>query len=104
MIHTYDHVLSDVLTILRQLADDWEYDQEISAESRLLSDLGLESLDLVVLGAALQRHFDQQINFSEFLADLGRRNMGDVTVGEWVDFIAANLEPLPNLKPEETGL
>jgi acyl carrier protein len=47
-------VLADVLDLMNQMAGDWEYDGTITAETTLLGELGLESLDLVVLGTMIQ--------------------------------------------------
>jgi len=91
MSPTYNEVLLEVLAILRQLGDDWEYGGAITAETWLIRDLGFESLEIVVLGASIQRHYGQPLSFSDFLADVGQRDEGDIVVGEWVGFIHAQL-------------
>ena len=45
----------------------------IDRETRFFADLGLASIDAVVLGEAIQRHFDRPVPFGELMADLGRR-------------------------------
>ena len=87
-----EQILADVLGLLRKVANDWEYDAPVDAETRLFSDLNLESLDLVILGAAVQEHFGQRLPFPQFFAELGQRKVGDLTVGEWVAFIHTHLE------------
>ncbi|GGM52192.1 hypothetical protein GCM10011608_41310 [Micromonospora sonchi] len=88
-------ILADVLALVAELAGDWEYDDPITPDTRFLADLGLESLDLVVLGTALQ-HRHGPLPFAEFLAELGRRPVDtrDVTVMELVDFLGAH-RPVP---------
>lgn len=87
-----EQILADVLGLLRKVASDWEFDAPLTAETRLFGDLNFESLDLVVLGAAVQEHFGQRLPFPQFFAQLGQRQVGDLTVGEWVEFIHTHLD------------
>ena len=87
MTPSRDQILEDVLGLLRGLARDWDFDGPLTAETRLFGDLAFESLDLVVLGAAVQEHFGRTFPFPEFFAEIGQRDVRDLTVGEWVDFL-----------------
>lgn len=91
-----DRVLAEVLELLDELAGDWEYDGGIEPTTRFLHDLGLESLDLVVLGTMLQQRYGP-LPFTEYYAEIGRRPIDerDVTVAELVDFICANRAAAP---------
>ena len=88
MITTRTKLLDDMLGLITQLAGDWEYSGVVTAETRLLADLGLESLDLVILGTSLQERYGR-LPFSEFLAEIGQRPVEerDVSVGELVAFV-----------------
>ena len=88
MMVTYQQVLDDVLGLMTELSEDWEYSGEITSETRLLSDLEMESLDLVVLGSELRERYGD-LPFSEFLAEIGQRPVEerDVTVRELVTFV-----------------
>lgn len=88
------HVLADVLDMMTQLAGDWEYGGDITPSTRLLGDLGLESLDLVVLGTSIQQRYGR-LPFAEFLAEIGQRPVPerDVTVGELVAFVCRHRAP-----------
>jgi len=88
---THATVLADVLDLLRGVARDWEFDAPLTEHTRLFSDLNFESLDLVVLGAAVQERFGQRFPFPEFFAEIGQREDRDLTIGEWVTFIADHL-------------
>ena len=46
MIVTYERVMDDLLKLLTQLSEDWEYSGTITPETGMLSELGLESLAL----------------------------------------------------------
>lgn len=79
-------LLEGVLDLMSRLARDWEYSGPITPDTRFFADLGFESLDLVVLGTAIQERYGR-VPFAQFLADLGQRPNRDVTVGELVEFV-----------------
>ena len=85
-------ILVDVLLLLDKLAEDWEYEQEFTEGTYFFDDIGFESLDIVVLGTATQEHYGQVLPFPELFAELGRRELRDISVGEWVDFVYAHLD------------
>ena len=87
-----DQIMSDVLGLLTTLAGDWEYTGEITPQTRFFADMGLGSLDVVVLGTAVQEHYKQVFPFAELFAQVGQRAMPDIPVGEWVDFIHKHLD------------
>jgi acyl carrier protein len=89
---TRDQIMSDALGLLRKLAGDWEYTEEITPDTRFFADMGLGSLDVVVLGTAVQEHYKQVLPFAELFAQVGQRAMPDIPVGEWVDFIHRHLD------------
>ena len=81
-------ILADVLAMIDELADDWEYDGEIAPGTYFLADMGLESLDLVVLATMIQQRYGR-LPFPEWFAEIGRRPVEerDVNVAELVGFI-----------------
>jgi acyl carrier protein len=88
-------VLSGVIALLQELADDWEYDGEIGPRTAFVADLGLESLEIVVLGTMVQQRYGR-LPFAAFLDELGQRPVEerDLTVAELVAFVCENREPL----------
>ena len=100
-------VLAEVLELVNELAGDWEFDGEVTADTFFLADLGLESLDLVVLGTSIQYKYGA-LPFAEYLAELGQRPVEerDVKVSDFVDFITTSLQQLPAQPgaPAPTGL
>lgn len=94
MTMTDPHVHTEMLGLIAELAEDWEYQGDITAETLFLNDLGLESLDLVVLGTMIQHRYGRMA-FSELLADIGQRPLSerDITVGELVDYVCAHRAP-----------
>jgi acyl carrier protein len=88
MNQSRQEILDYILTSLSELSQDWDYSEPIGPETLLFSEMGLDSLDLVVLGTGMQEHYGRQMPFAEFLAAIGERGQRDVTVSELVDFIA----------------
>jgi acyl carrier protein len=88
-------VMAGVLAMLDELAGDWEYDGAIGPETRFVADLGLESLEIVVLGTLLQQRYGR-LPFAEFLEELGRRPVEerDLTVAELVAFVCEHRQPI----------
>jgi len=91
MKKTHEEVMTDVLHLFRQLADDWEYSSEITPETLLFAEMGLQSLDVVVLAISIQEHYGEVLPFAGLFADMGQRGIRDISVGEWVDFIHEHL-------------
>ena len=89
MIVTSTQLLGEVLDLITRLAEDWEYEGEVTPNTLLFGDLGLESLDLVVLGTAIQERYGR-VPFAEFLTDIGSRATQDVSIGQLVTFIDEN--------------
>jgi acyl carrier protein len=76
-------VLAEILDLLDELAGDWE-------------DLGLESLEIVVLGTMIQERFGR-LPFAEYLDELGQRPVEerDVSVAEVALFVCEHRQPVP---------
>ncbi len=89
--------LKDEPAILRDLADvlaDFhgrEYSGAIDAETRFFADLGLASIDAVVLGETLEGRYGRPLPFGQLMADLGRREDRDLTMGELASFLKRHL-------------
>lgn len=94
-----EQIMEDVLGLLRQLAGDWEYSGEINADTRFFADMGLQSLDVVVLGTAIQEHYGQRLPFVQLFACVGQRKLPDIPVSEWVDFIHQHLKAPASAAP-----
>lgn len=87
-----EEILTEILLLLQKLANDWDYEGEITEDTCLLTDMSLGSLEVVVLGTAVQEHYRQVLPFPELYAEIGQREQRDISVGEWVDFIHKHLE------------
>lgn len=97
-MYTRDEILADVLELLNSVVQDWEFEGPVGAGTRLFADLAFESLDLVILGAKVQEHFGRPLPFPQLFAEIGQREVRDLTIGEWVDFIDSHIR-----QPVKTG-
>ena len=79
-------ILADLAAILARF-NGRDYSGTIGPETRFFADLGLASIDAVVLGETLQDHYRRPLPFGELMADLGRRTERDMTVGEVAEFL-----------------
>ncbi len=79
--------------LARMLADfgGREYSGAIDRDTRFFADLGLASIDAVVLGEMLQERYARPLPFGDLMADLGRRPDRDLTIGELAAFLARHL-------------
>jgi len=85
---------SDVAQILSNF-EGREYSDPIEAETRFFADLGLASIDAVVLGETLQTHFGRPLPFGDLMAELGQREDRDLRIGELNDFLVRHLVESP---------
>jgi acyl carrier protein len=81
-------VLSSVLALLDELKGDWEFAGDIAPDTRFVADLGLESLEIVVLSTMIQQQYGR-LPFPEYFDEIGRRPVDDrdVTVRDLVGFV-----------------
>src|SRR5579871_4016393 len=82
-------VLDGVLALLGELKEDWDYDETIDSQTRFIADLGLESLEIVVLSTMIQQQYGK-LPFPAFFDAIGQRPIDerDVTVYELVAFVS----------------
>lgn len=86
-----ESIFNTLLGILNQMLGDWEYSEGITPKTFLIADLGLESLDIVVLGETIQKHYQRTLPFAQFLAEIGQREIRDIRIDEFVEFIHQHL-------------
>ncbi len=98
---TRDEIQDYILATLQELSRDWDYSRPVGPDSLLFTELGLESLDAVVLGTTIQEHFQKPLPFSELLSEIGR-DQRDLSIKELVDFVDLHLKETP-LEKEPTG-
>jgi acyl carrier protein len=89
-VRSRTEILDDIIAILSEQTGV-SFAGAINEETRFFADLGLASIDAVVLTEALQRHYGRTLPFHELIAEVGRRTERDLAIGELVLFLAARL-------------
>ena len=79
--------------LIDEIADDLDFDLDgpISAQTRLVKDLGLASVDFIQLIVAIEQHFRRKMKFHDLLMPDGTY-VSDLTVGELVAFVDCKAE------------
>jgi len=83
-------ILDDLIAILSEQVGI-TFSCSIDEDTRLFADLGLASIDAVVLSETLQKHYDRPLPFNKLMAQVGRRSERDLSIGELITFLAEHL-------------
>jgi acyl carrier protein len=83
-------ILDDVIAILSEQMGV-ALSGSIDEATLMFADLGLASIDAVVLSESLQKHYPRPLPFQELLADVGRKSERDLSIGELVAFLCDHL-------------
>ena len=88
---TPEDTTQKLITLLEDFTQDWDHDGDVgmSADTRLLADLGFESVDIIQLTVAIEEDFKLfRTPFDKLLMKDGRY-VDDLSIGQ----IAAFLQP-----------
>ena len=95
-------ILATVSGVLRELLEsDGAPAPFIGMNSRLASDLELESIELIALAERLAQHYRVRLNFASWLSQKSLRDILGLTVGDIVHFVAVSVEgdgPAPRVE------
>jgi acyl carrier protein len=83
ILHDVAAILADRLGVASSTA--------IDEDTRFFADLGLASIDAVVLSEAIQQHYGRALPFNDLMAEIGRRTERDLSIGELVVFLHDHL-------------
>ena len=86
-----DRVLADLAAVVRRAFPDRDFPAAVTADTRVLADLGLASIDVVVLAEQLGAYYGKRLPFGTFLKDLRDRGADDIALGELVRFLQAHV-------------
>jgi acyl carrier protein len=90
-MRTATDVLADLAGVVRQTFPDRDFPEPVDPTTRAFADLGLASIELVVLAERLDAHFGRRLPFGAFLKGLRDRGAEDVELGELVAFLQKHL-------------
>ena len=83
-------ILADLQCVFRE-ALNVDPVAPIEPETRFFADLGLASIDAVVLGEAIQHRLRRSLPFDQLLAELGQREERDLAISELIAFLQRHL-------------
>lgn len=89
-----DRHLQPLTELLLDFTQDWgtELEGGITRSTKLLADLGFESIDVIQLVVAIEQHFStRKLPFEQLLMSNGRY-VDDLSVGQISDFLSAQLQ------------
>jgi acyl carrier protein len=86
-MRTADEILNELSAVVRRTFPDRDFPDAVGASARVFGDLGLASIDIVVLAEQLDAHFGRRLPFGTFLKGLRDRGAEDLEVGELVAFL-----------------
>jgi acyl carrier protein len=88
---TPERVLADLEEMLIEvIGDDLLLDGPLTMETSFDQDLQLESIEFVALSEKLLETYGEQVDFVSWLAEMELDDIIALTVGQLVDFVAAN--------------
>ncbi|MDS4020711.1 MAG: phosphopantetheine-binding protein [Candidatus Competibacter sp.] len=87
-------VAFSIITLIEDSIRDWEItlDEAITLETRLVTDLGFSSIDIVHLLVSIEEHFGRGRLGFEGLLMQGDQYVSDLTIGELVVFVERKLQ------------
>ncbi|WP_292999949.1 acyl carrier protein [Nevskia sp.] len=91
MTTTRDTYIQQLIVLLEDFTQDWDHEFEgrMNAETRLLGDLGFESIDIIQLVVAIEEDISKKkVPFDKLLMKDGRY-VDDLTIGGIADFLIA---------------
>jgi acyl carrier protein len=91
---TAEHSEAELLEALREIFRDGlgvDPISPIEPETRFFADLGLASIDAVVLGEMIQAHFARPLPYEVLMAEIGARSERDIAISELIAFLKTHL-------------
>jgi acyl carrier protein len=88
-----DQLVGQLSELLKDFTQDWdnEFEGEMTRDTKLLGDLGFESIDIIQLVVAIEQMVHKsKLPFNELLMRDGRY-VDDLSIGQIADFVAGKL-------------
>ena len=82
-----ERILAELAEIVRTTFPDRDFPAPVGPKTLAFADLGLASIDLVVLAEKLEEFYGRRLEFGRFLKELRDRGAQDLELGELVAFL-----------------
>jgi acyl carrier protein len=89
MMHS--EIMKSLETMLRSFQGR-EYTGAFHEQTRFLGDLSFSSIDVVILGEALESHFGRELPFGDLIRSVAEQGEQDMTVGMLAQFLETHLQ------------
>ena len=88
-----ESILADVVEILKNMTSEWDVslDGPMGAETKLIADLGFESIDVVQFIVAIQEKYKRRDLPFEQLVMVDGRYVDEITVNDTASFLQRHL-------------
>jgi acyl carrier protein len=84
---TPQEIYRDLASVMASAFPDRDLPADVGPHTRVFADLGLASIDVVVLGERLEQFYGRRLPFGAFLAGLRTRGADDLELGDLVGFL-----------------
>jgi len=82
-----EQIYADLTGVMRRAFPDRDYSGPIGPDTRVLGDIGLASIELVVLAEKLEAFYGRKLPFAAFLGGLRKHGADDLELGALVGFL-----------------
>ena len=89
-VRSCEQIVQDLADLLHEF-NGKEYSGKIGAKTLFFGDLGMVSIDAVILAEMLEHFYNRSFPFSQFLSAIGRQGMRDIEIGELAMFLHAKM-------------
>jgi acyl carrier protein len=84
---TPEQLYRDLAEVMATAFPDRDISADVGPGTRVFADLGMASIELVVLGERLEQFYGRKLPYGPFLAGLRNRGADDLELGELVKFL-----------------
>lgn len=82
-------ILATISEMIKEvIGEDWVRETPITMETSFVSDLEVESIELVALSEKIQAKYGETVDFPSWLSGMELEQIIALTVGQLVDYIA----------------
>ncbi len=82
-------ILVDITAMIEEvIGEDWVRETPITMETSFVTDLEVESIELVALSEKIQGRYGEAVDFPSWLSGMELEEIIALTVGQLVDYIA----------------
>ena len=84
---TPEQIYRELAEVMTTAFPDRDPPSDVGPETRVFADLGMASIELVVLGERLEQFYGRRLPFGPFLATLRNSGADDLQLGDLVAFL-----------------